>query len=260
MKKLSFIAPVIAIFAAITLGQAARANEVILGETRLFRPAAPNPPSSDTDWLDIRGSVCGISKLKFEVRERDARLDEVVFRFANGQSQTVDLGRQRFNAPFESAWIDVPGDARCVTSMMVRGYTAPMNNPPGQALVKLVAQVRPQFSDITFVETTENAPFTSTLRVSEPALTSIQLRVRNRGVVVTEVLVRFANGEIQSLDLTPYSPDRRVIVRAGQPSVEMDLRGGSRNVESVTIVGDYLDAGRDGWVPSIEIWGRKRLW
>jgi hypothetical protein len=238
----------------------AHADEIVLGSTSLFRPERPNPPVADTDWINIAGSVCGISRVKFEVRQRAVRLDEVVFRFANGEQQGIDLGRQRFEAPFDSGWIDVPGATRCVTSMMVRGYTAPLNNPPGLGVVKFVGFTRPQFSDLTFVESTENAPFVSTLRVNEPALHSIQLRSRNRGVVVTSVSVRFANGETQQLDLTPYSADRRVIVRAGEPSVEMDLLGRSRNVETVTIVGDYLDQGRDGWVPAIEIWGRKRLW
>jgi len=55
MKKL---VPILSVMAAFLSVVSAQGNEVILGETRLFRPAAPNPPSSDTDWLDIRGSIC----------------------------------------------------------------------------------------------------------------------------------------------------------------------------------------------------------
>ncbi len=71
-----------------------------------------------------------VKQIKFRISNQPARIDSVVIWFGNGTKQRLNL-RQYFAQGSESAWKDLPGRARCVKFIKIKGEAigAVLNTP-----------------------------------------------------------------------------------------------------------------------------------
>jgi hypothetical protein len=273
----------------------AHADEVRLGRpTSLMRPVAPNPAWVDTDPIEVPGRMCGVSKVRVQVTQRDVRLNTVRIVFGNGSMEILNFGGTRFNAPSTTPWIDVPGYERCVDRLVISGYTAPKDNPPGEGVVQVLGLVQDARPPVVVVPVPRPAPVyeTRTRReldlnskelIANPEIMSglnqdytvnlynpesvgaIQLEAKYDDAFIDEVVVTFANGMAQKIELGSFTSDGWIIrdgsiyLSRNQRSGILDLMGyGERRVTSITIrgrEGGAGEAGNSGIKPVIEVYG-----
>ena len=294
MKKLVALSAVIlSTVAAVS----AHADDVRLGRpTSLMRPIAPNPGWVDSDPIEVPGRVCGISKVRVQVTQRDVRINTVRIVFGNGSSEILNFGGGRFSAPSTTPWIDVPGYERCVDRLVISGYTAPRDNPPGEGVVQVLGLVqdvvRPQPPvvivpaprpmpvyetrtrrelDLNSKELIANPEILNTLNQdytinlwNPESVGAIQLEAKYDDAFIDEVVVTFANGTAQKIELGTFTSDGwtvrdgAIYLSRKQRTGILDLMGyGERRVTSITIRGREGQAGEassSGLKPVIEVY------
>ena len=76
---------------------------------------------------------------------------------------------------------------------------------------------------------------------------ALQIRVFERDVQFREVAIRFANGDLQTVEL-------RNVIRAGGQSRIVDIEGHDRVIRAVELVYDAQSLG--GKEARVEVWGR----
>lgn len=89
---------------------------VKLGQTSLMN-------RSDADFIDLRGSNCGMRSFKISVLGDDARIDYLMIQFRNGESQQINV-REVFRAGTSSNWKDIDGNRRCIDKVFVYGRSS----------------------------------------------------------------------------------------------------------------------------------------
>ncbi|MGE0708704.1 MAG: hypothetical protein AB7N76_12200 [Planctomycetota bacterium] len=80
------------------------------------------------------------------------------------------------------------------------------------------------------------------------AWTKLQLRVKKRGIELLDLKVHFENGGVEDV------PVREKIAAGGETRV-IDLRGGDRQIEKVTLV--YKSHGPGKGKSHVRVWGRR---
>jgi hypothetical protein len=115
-------------------------------------PAAPRPgPAAGADggrlgavqlrdrkdWDLLRLGACSggenfpVTHLKLRVRDFPAGIDRLTVTYGNGATDELPV-RERFAAGSESRWIDLRGEARCITSIRIIGDTKSIGWQPGK--------------------------------------------------------------------------------------------------------------------------------
>jgi hypothetical protein len=122
-----------------------------------FKPFKPHPPVYQTTdllarerlsdfgentFVSVRSCERGLKvhSVLLRVLANPARLDRVVVRYADGQTQALDI-RENFNAGGETRWVDLNGQARCITGVHVIGEST---SPGwGDSMVEIWGRVSP---------------------------------------------------------------------------------------------------------------------
>lgn len=87
----------------------------------LGRVVLANGP--DSDVVDLRRPVCGLTNFKIIVRGDDATVNFVGLQFGNGSFQQIPV-RSFFRKDSGSEWKDLKGDARCIDKIFISGRSS----------------------------------------------------------------------------------------------------------------------------------------
>ncbi len=194
-----------------------------------------------------------IGQIAFQVDGDTVDMRQLVVRFANGETQTIQVN-QRVQGGDRSQPIDLDGDRRVVDEITV---VLEPRRRPGQETITLYGTERPgSGGQVGF--TSVAPPIEANMQVVAPRQATwqtiaterfdrragqVRLRIpRREGRVgqiallhqgdqidLREMIVRFSNGEQQTFKLDQE-------IRDGEQTTPIDLDGGVRSVDEVTVV------------------------
>jgi hypothetical protein len=248
------------------------------GDDRSNRPDdrsnRPDNRRERTDWVVLgeQRARQGVSDLVIEVGRREGLFDAVKVRiedgnillvgvritFGNGETEDLRVGAP-LPAGSETSPIEFEGRGRVIRSITVRyGSLGIFGRPKiivfgSEARRPEPDRFRPLGRDWEQLGSLDvgRRPDREILSVGrrEGRFDGIILRVRGNDVAFRRVVVRYANGETEELDV-----DR--VIRAGEQSDLIQLRGRTgRFIDRIEFI--YRAAGAGRREANLEVWGRK---
>jgi hypothetical protein len=230
-KSLMFSLLGLAMFAS-----AAQADIVRLGSVRL---------ENNSDRVTILSNTCGVNRIHAIVRGQRAHIRAIIVDYRAEGAERTRFPINRTLLPGQSTgWLDLPGNVRCVTRVVVAGESLGnlnpsrvdiyANRPAGSVENRVIGRAR----------LGEGFSF-SHVNVSNVCnIEQVRLRVDQDSARIDYISVRFANGSSQRLNV-------RANFAEGSTSVWKDLPGKNRCIRSFTVVGASSSHPRDAIVTLI---------
>ena len=244
--------------APVVVAPAPKSGVVDLGKVRL---------TDQTDRDVVNLPQCGASgnqpvdRVRIVVRDHRAEIDRLRIQFHHGGAQVLHL-KDVFAAGSESRWVDLQGESRCISKIVIVGDTQSIGRRPGkQALVAFegsrrtvpvvaaaAASPRPAQAGAAFPlgsiklgESTERdvlklAPCGSP---GNRPVRSVRLEVRSYPAEINRLKLVFDNGGQETLDVNK-------VISPGSVPRWRDLPGDARCIDQIIVVGDTQSA---GWRP-----------
>src|SRR5262245_12356498 len=231
-----------------SVGQAAFAQGarrwVLLGQTTV-------DGQRDRDTIAIGRSEGRFRSIQLRDRKSVVEVKSVVVRCAHGNSEEGEVG-DYIPAGGQTRAIDLRGDERVISSVEFL-YSKARWRPGARPRVALYGDKftpRPGPWVLLGQTTVDGQRDRDTIAIgrSEGRFRSIQLRVAGAPVEFQRVVVRFANGTSEEVEVRDYIP-------AGGQTRAIDLRGDERVISSVEFL--YSKARwRHGARPRVALYGR----
>lgn len=213
----------------------AQGNVRLLGQTYISRDFF-----GDSDTIYIPGTCpnggnTAVFSVQLRVLQAAAEIEQFAVRFGSGVWQNVPV-REIFQAGSNSAIIDLPGGARCIKEIYVRGRT--IGNRGAQALVRIFG-----FGQVINNPTAVSLGSTSLYTGAEDSdviqvhgrinVRAVQLRVYGADAHIDHFAVQFGNGDYETIPV-------RELFREGTASRVIDLPGNLRNIVKIFVIGRSL--------------------
>jgi len=230
------------------IGQAAFAQGarrwVFLGQTTVNG-------ERDYDRIGIGRSEGRFQSIQLRVSGGAVEFQRVVVNYSNGTSEEIEI-RDRIPAGGQTRAIDLRGGERSINSVEFRYSKANWSRRslPRVSLYGLDVIRKPLPWTFLGQATVSGSRDRDTIGIgrSEGRFQSIQLRVAGGPVEFYRVVVHYANGENEEVEVRDRIP-------AGGQTRDIDLRGGERSISSVDFF--YGKANwRNGAQPRVSLYGR----
>lgn len=177
-------------------------------------------------------NTCGVTAIRMDVSQDRANIQAIFVDLRNGTRVRFPINSV-IRAGGNTGWLNLPGDARCVTRVIVAGRSG---IAPESSRLVIYAAVRGGSEEEggarNLGSVTLREGFSFAIRSITPVcnISEVRLRVTRDAATINYISLRFNNGESQRLEV-------RQNFAAGSSSAWKDLKGNKRCISGFTIVG-----------------------